>query len=1156
MQAVLLASSAIVGTAWSGLARAQDATWVGGTPGGLAGSDYKNAVNWENQIGPPAGTAFFGATSTFFNSVVIDVSTTVGGWTFKSGEPTPGYTFDVGSSLEFTGAGIVVNGGSAAMINNNVLKFHNSSTAGSAAITNAFNGNTQFLGASTAGSAAITNEGFLDFFDNSKAGNASISNGNRGFLDFNNTSTAGSATITNSGILEFNDSSTASSAAITNAYILNFSNSSSAGDATIVNNNRILFLNTSTAGNAAITNGASGTTDFGRSTGPLGDHKLSAGSINGDGTFFLGGNELTVGSNNLSTTVTGVIADGGSGGDTGGSLVKTGTGTLTLSGANAYTGGTTVDAGTLRAGAAGAFVGNSAYAVNGGTLDLNGFNLTMSSLSGTGGTVALGSVALALNQMTDTSYAGTLTGTGSLTKAGTGTLTLSGASTYTGATTINSGTLSVSGSIASSSITNNSGLTFFDSSTAGRASITNNGTLKFFNTGAAGSASITSTGSMDFFNSSTAGNATITNNGGGRSSIVDNASGGTARFILNDSGLLDISGLTTGSTTAGSIEGAGSVLLGSKNLTVGGNNLSTTFSGVIQDDRLLGGTGGSLTKAGAGTLTLSGVNTYTGATTIDSGTLAVNGSIASSSALTVNAGGTLGGNGTVGNTTINTGGSLAPGNSIGLLTVQGSLTFMAAASYMVEVSPSNADRTNVTGIATLGGATVNASFAPGTFVAKQYTILNAAGGVSGGFNGPVNTNLPANFKSSLSYDANNAYLNLSLFSVPSGLNSNQQNVANELSNFFDTTGGIPLVFAALSRSALSQAAGETATGSQQTTFDAMTQFMGVMTDPFTAGRGAPESAAVGYADQTLAYAAKRSPSDALAAIYRKAPPMAPAFQERWNVWAAAFGGSRNTDGNTVVGSNDTRSSIGGVAVGADYWFAPNTLSGFSLAGGGTNFSVANGGSGRSDLFQAGAFVRHTVGSAYITAAAAYGWQDITTDRVVGGDRLRTQFNANSYSGRIEGGNRYLTPWLGGVGLTPYAAARITALDLPSYAETAGGANTFALAYAGKTVTSTRSELGFRTDKSFAVTDAILTLRGRVAWAHDFNSDRSASATFQMLPGASFVVNGAAQARDAALTTAAAEMKWTNGWAVASTFEGEFSDVTRSYAGKGVVRYAW
>jgi uncharacterized protein with beta-barrel porin domain len=478
---------------------------------------------------------------------------------------------------------------------------------------------------------------------------------------------------------------------------------------------------------------------------------------------------------------------------------------------------------------------------------------------------------------------------------------------------------------------------------------------------------------------------------------------------------------------------------------------------------------------------------------------------------------------------------------------------------VVYVTPTASTFAHVTGTATLGGATAFVVFADGAYVQKTYRILTATGGVSGAFSSAVSTyNAPSNFSSTLSYDANNVYLNTILnFAIPGGLNVNQQNVGNALTNFFNATGGIPTVFANMSARGLAQAAGETATGAQQTSFDAMTQFMGVMTDPFAAGRGSPESAAVGYADETLAYAAKRPPSDALAAIYRKAPLMAPAFQKRWDVWAAAFGGSRNTDGNTVVGSNDIRSSIGGAAVGADYWFSPTTLAGFSLAGGGTNFSVANNGSGRSDLFQAGAFMRHTVGSAFITAAAAYGWQDITTDRVVGGDRLRAQFNANSYSGRIEGGNRYLMSWLGGVGLTPYAAAQVTALDLPSYAETAGGgANTFALAYAGKTVTSTRSELGFRTDKSFAVTDAILTLRGRVAWAHDFNSDRFASATFQTLPGASFVVNGAAQASDAALTTASAEMKWTNGWAVAGTFEGEFSDVTRSYAGKGVVRYAW
>jgi len=177
--------------------------------------------------------------------------------------------------------------------------------------------------------------------------------------------------------------------------------------------------------------------------------------------------------------------------------------------------------------------------------------------------------------------------------------------------------------------------------------------------------------------------------------------------------------------------------------------------------------------------------------------------------------------------------------------------------------------------------------------------------------------------------------------------------------------------------------------------------------------------------------------------------------------------------------------------------------------------------------------------------------------IAGLDHLRAEFNANTYSGRIEGGYRFVAPVLNGIGVTPYAAGQFVTFDLPAYAETVvSGAPNFALKYGGPSVTDSRSELGIRTDKSFAMQNGILTLRSRLAWAHDFDPDRSIAATFQALPGASFVVNGAAQASDSALTTASLEMKWRNNWSAAATFEGEFSNVTQSYAGKGVVRYAW
>jgi uncharacterized protein with beta-barrel porin domain len=75
----------------------------------------------------------------------------------------------------------------------------------------------------------------------------------------------------------------------------------------------------------------------------------------------------------------------------------------------------------------------------------------------------------------------------------------------------------------------------------------------------------------------------------------------------------------------------------------------------------------------------------------------------------------------------------------------------------------------------------------------------------------------------------------------------------------------------------------------------------------------------------------------------------------------------------------------------------------------------------------------------------------------------------------------------------------------------------------------------------------LALRTRAAWAHDYDTDRALTATFQSLPGLSFVVNGANPARDAALVSASAEVKWRSGWSLAAGFEGEFSDITRAYA---------
>jgi autotransporter-associated beta strand protein len=272
ISATLAAAAIIFGTA----ARAQDATWLTAPGSG----NFNTATNWSSGA-VPTGTAFFGTSNT--TSLTLSANTSVGGWTFNAGAST--YTFNPGLFvLSFTGAGIVINGGSATIINTRIINFFNASSAGSATIVN--NALINFENASTAGSATIINNSAV-FFDN--------------------TSTAGSATlITNNGGLTF-------------------------------------FEGSSTAGLARVVTNGGGTVDISGLT----SGGLTAGSIEGAGSYLLGSKTLTVGGNNLSTDVSGTIRDGGAFGGTGGSLVKVGTGTLTLSGANTYTGQTTVTSGAI-----------------------------------------------------------------------------------------------------------------------------------------------------------------------------------------------------------------------------------------------------------------------------------------------------------------------------------------------------------------------------------------------------------------------------------------------------------------------------------------------------------------------------------------------------------------------------------------------------------------------------------------------------------------------------------------------------------------------------------------------------------------------------------------------------------------------------------------
>jgi autotransporter-associated beta strand protein len=979
-------------------AYAVDGTWLGGQPPSV--TEWNQGSNWSSNPAVPDDIATFtsgvNTTVTNFGSAAIN--------TIQFDSTAPAYSFTNFGFFTINGAGIVNNSASAQSFTNNAF--------------------IQFSNASTAANAAITNNGALTFVDTSSAGSALISNsGGLSLISFTDNSTAGNATILTLSLA------------------------------------KTQFASNSTGGNAQLI-AAGGIFDFSLSSGPAGDNKLSAGSIAGIGAYFLGANQLTVGGNNLSTTVNGVISDCGLGGSecnnlgaAGGALVKVGAGTLTLTGANTYTGGTTISGGALQLGNGGA-----SGSILGDVVD-NGI--------------------FAINRSDTFTFSGVISGTGAFMQLGPGTTVLTGTNTYTGATNVNAGTLQ-----------------------AGAA----------------------------------------------------NAFSPFSAFSVASGATLDFNSFNQ---TIGSLAGAGNVTLGAATLTAGNDNTSTTFSGAIS------GTGG-LTKTGSGTLLLTGISSYTGATTVNAGTLSVNGSIANS-ALTVNAGGAIGGIGTIGNTTIN-GGTLSPGNSIGTLTVQGNLVLTAAAAYLVEVSPAAADRTNVTGTASLAGS-VQAVFGPGAYIARSYTILSAAGGLGGTrFNSLITANLPANFATSLSYTPTDVLLNLTaVLGAGTGLSQNQRNVAGALNDFFNNGGALPPGFVSVFgltggnlANALSQLSGEAATGGQQVAFQMTNQFLGLMLDPFVDGR----SGVAGAGGPALGFAPAREdlPDDialAYSSVLKAPPAKAPSFEQRWSVWGGAYGGSNRTSGDpAVVGSHDLSARAAGFAAGLDYRLTPNTVVGMALAGGGTNWSLANGlGGGKSDAFQAGVYGATRWGPAYLAAAFSYTNHWMSTDRFAfAGNHLTASFNAPSLGARVESGYRFATI-VGG--LTPYAAIQAQNFRTPSYSETDLNGGGFALAYNSRTGTDTRSELGARFDRLLAVNpNAVLTLRARLAWAHDWVSDPTLAAVFQALPGASFVVNGAAPAKDSALASAGTELRLANGVSLLGKFDGEFASRSSTYAGTGTVRYAW
>jgi uncharacterized protein with beta-barrel porin domain len=604
---------------------------------------------------------------------------------------------------------------------------------------------------------------------------------------------------------------------------------------------------------------------------------------------------------------------------------------------------------------------------------------------------------------------------------------------------------------------------------------------------------------------------------------------------------------------------------GPNTLTLGpGFNIQGDVVGSGTDILQLGGTG-------SGNFNLSTIGPglqYLGFTTFNvvGGVWNTTGTFGQSQAWNVN-GGTLAGTGIFQSVNVNNGGTLepgTPGTAGGAMTINGNLTFQSGAAYLVNLSPTTASRANVSGAVTLNGAAAQGFLTPGAYnKSMTYDILDPTS-ISGTFSGFTAVNAPG-FAGTLTYNDNtDVLLNLTAqLGAGGGLNQNQRNVATTINTAFNNGATLPAGFfpvfglsgGALGN-ALSQLDGEDATGAERGAFDLMNQFLTLMLDPFVDGRvGSSTNGALGFApDQQQSL----PPDVALAyAGLLKAPPPQ-TFNQRWSTWASGFGGSALSNGDPAIGSNNVTTSAYGYAAGVDYHYSPDTVLGFSLAGGGTNWTLANAlGTGRSDALLAGIYGVTHDGPWYLGGAVAFANNWFTTNRTAMGDQLTASFQGQSYSARLEGGYRLAAPVNhGAVGVTPYAALQVQDFQTPSYSETDLTGGGLGLAYNAMSGTDTRSELGSRFDDLTALNNMPLILRAKVAWAHDWVSNPALNASFESLPAASFTVNGAQIPHDSALTSAGAQLFFTPNWSFLAKFDGEFAGGYQLYAGSGTLRYTW
>ena len=691
-------------------------------------------------------------------------------------------------------------------------------------------------------------------------------------------------------------------------------------------------------------------------------------------------------------------------------------------------------------------------------------------------------------------------------------------SSASGATIVNNGaqfvganggtaSFNASSSAGNATITNNAGTVpgafggytiFANNSNGGNATIINNGAT-FAGNGVEGSYTW-------FQNSASAMNATLIANGGsnggqgGEIAFYKSATGGTAKIILSGNGFLDISSLTapTTSVTVGSLasgaSGGGAVFLGAYNLAVGSDSTSTTFGGVIQDGGVGGGAGGSFTKVGAGTLTLTGASTYTGNTIVSGGSLIVDGSIASP-VTTVNPGALLGGYGTIGGNLVN-GGSVSPGNSPGTLTVKGNYTQGSSGALVIQIgglAANQHDLLKVGGNASLGGTLQLQSlngfkFAPG----QEVTFLTSGGSVTGKFSTVQNL---ASFDGSvlatttIIYLSNAVEIEESRGSIYGALNGQSGVTANDLqtAKLLDSAAGDPAaakLFGVLKQANLSQLIKDLE-----------------LIDP--GSLAALSNIGSSISNQTLLSLTQRF--EALQGLQITSGPAGPAGPDGKGGKEVMTPPAGNRWGSFITGSGDfervedTPASrgynmgAGGVTLGVDYRFTDHLVVGIFGSYTNTGIDISNGRI-NVNTGKGGLYGTYFDGGFYVNSALEGGYSSYDNHRDSLGGTARSNTDGGDFNALFAPGYNWT---MGGLTLGPTTRFQY------SYQGTGGFTESGSLApmsLGSQHTESIISGVGMKASYDWKVGSAIIRPELRLEWEHEYG-DTATGIDAQLAGGA-------------------------------------------------------